>query len=104
MLNSVTGKVVAVLPMVSGTSAKGEWKKATIVIEYVDGNYTNHLALDNMKKADEFASLAVGTEIEVSYSVVSRENNGRWYTSANAVSWKVASQSAPASSKAPFLF
>lgn len=96
MLYEVTGKVIAVLPMVTGSSAKGEWKKATVVIEYPDGQYVNKLSLENMKNADKFASIPLMSEVTVKFSVQSRESNGRWFTSANAVSWDIKSETAPA--------
>lgn len=102
MLYEVTGKVIAVLPMVSGTSAKGEWKKATVVVEYPDGQYVNRLALENIKNAELFASIPVMTEVTVKFSVQSRESNGRWFTSANAVSWTAHEPAQPAPSATPF--
>lgn len=102
MLYEVKGKVIAILPMVTGSSAKGEWKKATVVIEYPDGQYVNRLALDNMKNADQFAAIPVMSEVTVKFSIQSRENNGRWYTSANAVSWNVQQPAQPASGGDPF--
>ena len=54
----ITGRIKTVLPLQQGTSQRGPWSKAIIVIEYQSGNYTNMLALENMAKADEFASLS----------------------------------------------
>lgn len=104
MLYEVTGKVIAVLPIVSGTSAKGEWKKATVVVEYPDGQYVNRLALENIKNAELFAAIPVMSEVTVKFSVQSRESNGRWYTSANAVSWDIKQEATatPANGSAPF--
>lgn len=102
MLYEVTGKVIAVLPIVTGSSAKGEWKKATVVIEYPDGQYVNKLSLENLKNADQFAAIPVMSEITVKFSIQSRESNGRWFTSANAVSWDIKQGAQPASGGAPF--
>lgn len=99
----IKGKVDAVLPMVSGTSANGEWKRQTVVIEYQDGSYTRKLALENAKKADEFAKLNVGDEgVFKCNTPTSREFNGRWYTSVTCWSWTIdAPQEAPAPVVAP---
>lgn len=93
MLFEIEGKVIAKLPIVSGVSAKGEWKKATVILEFMDGEYPSKLALENMKKADDFNNIAVGSNVKVKFSVSSRENNGRYYTGANCVSWEVLSSS-----------
>lgn len=92
----IKGKVIANLGVQSGTSKAGNvWKKATIVVEYGDGQYPKRVALDNMKQADEFGKLAVGTEGTFSLDVESREFNGRWFTSVNCWKWDVG-QNAPA--------
>lgn len=94
----IKGKVDAVLPMVSGTSANGEWKRQTVVIEFQDGSYTRKLAIENAKKADEFAKLNVGDEgVFKCNTPTSREYNGRWYTSVTCWSWTIDTpQEAPA--------
>lgn len=86
----IKGKVIANLGVQSGTSKAGNvWKKATIVVEYGDGQYPKRVALDNMKQADEFGKLAVGAEGTFSLNVESREFNGRWFTSVNCWKWDV---------------
>lgn len=94
----VKGKVIANLGVQSGTSKAGKsWKKATVVVEYGDGQYPKRLALDNMKQADEFAALPVGAEATFFFDVESREFNGRWFTSANCWKWEIAQAPAPQS-------
>ena len=86
----IKGKVYAVLPTQSGTSANGEWKRQTVVVEYQDGQYTSKVALDNTKKADEFAKVEVGIEYTFKCNTpTSREYNGRWYTSITCWGWDV---------------
>lgn len=86
----IKGKVVANLGVQIGTSKAGkEWAKATVVIEYGD-QYPKKIALDNMKNADSFGALAVGTEGTFNIEVESREFNGRWYTSVNCWKWETA--------------
>lgn len=88
----IKGKVVANLGVQKGTSKAGkEWVKATIVIEYGD-QYPKKIALDNMKNADSFGALAVGTEGTFYIEVESREFNGRWYTSVNCWKWETTQQ------------
>lgn len=91
----IKGHVVANLGVQKGTSKAGkEWSKATIVIE-TEGQYPKKIALDNMKNADSFGALAVGTEGTFHIEVESREFNNRWYTSANCWKWE-ATQQTPA--------
>lgn len=97
----IKGRVVANLGVQKGTSKAGnEWSKATVVVEYGD-QYPKKIALDNLKNAEEFAKLAVGTEGVFHIEVESREFNNRWYTSVNCWKWEVATltqqpQQAPA--------
>ena len=85
----IKGKVFKVLPLREGVSASGNaWKMQTIVVEYQDGQYTSKVALDNMKKADEFGKLNVGDEYVFKCNTpTSREYNDRWYTSINCWAW-----------------
>lgn len=90
----IKGKVKAVLPLKSGTSAKGEWKRQVVIVEYQDGQYTSTVALENAKKADEFGKLNVGDEVTFKCNTpTSREYNGNWYTSVNCWGWDVEGKS-----------
>lgn len=85
----IKGKVVYNLGIQGGVSKSGkEWKKASLIVE-IPSQYPKNVALDNMKRADEFASLGVGTEGTFQIEVESREYNGRWYTSVSCWDWKV---------------
>lgn len=86
---AVTGKVLDVLPEQSGTSATtgNEWKLQTFILELQDGQYTRKLAVEifgEQRIKDNF--MVIGGTYEVNFDLESRENNGRWYTSARA--WK----------------
>lgn len=104
----ITGRISKVLPLQQGTSARGPWSKATIVIEYQSGNYTNLLALENMGKAEEFAALPLGAEFKFWFDVTSREYQGKYYTQCTCFNWQSADATqasnpapAPAASPAP---
>lgn len=88
----ITGRIKTVLPLQSGTSQRGPWSKAIIVIEYQSGNYTNILALENMSKAAEFSALPVGAEFKFWFDPVSREHQGRYYTQCNCFNWQAVGQ------------
>lgn len=89
----ITGKIIAVLPTRSGTSAKGtQWSSQTSVIETHE-QYPKKVAFDVLgEKITEF-KLQVGEEVTVSFDINAREFNGKWFNSVNA--WKVVREQVP---------
>lgn len=85
----IQGKTIAVLPIESGTSAKGNtWQKRNFVIE-TPGQYPKKVCFQLFgDKVNDCPN--VGEEVKVSFDPESREYNGRWYTQLNA--WKVERQ------------
>lgn len=83
----ITGKIIAVLPTRSGTSARGtQWSSQTAVIETHE-QYPKRVAFDVFgDKITEF-NLQVGEEVTVSFDINAREYNGKWWNSVNA--WQV---------------
>lgn len=97
----IKGKVVANLGIQSGTSKAGKvWSKASIVIE-TEGNYPKKVVLENLKKAEEFSKIAVGSVGTFHVEIQSNEFNGRWYTSVSCWKWEIGA--APQTQSAPFL-
>lgn len=90
----ITGKIIAVLPTRSGTSARGtQWSSQTAVIETHE-QYPKRVAFDVLNgKIAEFY-LQVGEEVTVSFDINARESNGKWFNSINA--WHVVRQQVPA--------
>ena len=85
-----TGIVKLITPIETGSSAKGEWKKQTVVltqtVEKADkSTFTRELALEAFNKD---LQVQVGQEVEVDYTVSSREYKGRWFTNASMLSIK----------------
>lgn len=81
----ITGKIVNVLPTLSGQGRNGEWVKNSFVIEWQDGGYTQHLCLEvvGQEKWDKMKqSIAVGNTVQCKFSVSSREWNGKYFTTA----------------------
>lgn len=82
----LTGKVINVLQPLSGQSSKGSWMKNQFVIEWQDNGYTQKLCLEVMgedKWEKMKSSVVVGNDVNVRFSVSSREYQGRWFTSAS---------------------
>lgn len=83
------GKIIKVLPIVEGTSAKGEWKKISFVVEE-QGTQFPKKAFFEVFGEDKFKAmpLVVGEDVLVSFDVDAHEFNGRWYNTLRA--WRVA--------------
>lgn len=83
----LTGKIVNILPLITGNGKNGPWKKQEFILE------TNTQPQRRVcfslwgDKVDQF-KLNIGDEFEVSFDLESREYNGRWYTDVKA--WKIA--------------
>lgn len=82
----ITGKIIAVLPTKSGTSATSgnEWSLQTAVLETQD-QYPKKLAFDvfGADRITQF-NLQVGDIATVSFDVDAHEYNGRWFNSVRA--------------------
>jgi hypothetical protein len=81
------GTISQILPLQSGNSANGTWRKQEFILD-IPGQYKKQVCLyawgDNI---DNF-KLQEGEEVTASIDLESREYNGRWYT--NVKVWKVA--------------
>lgn len=83
----ITGKIIAVLPTRSGTSARGtQWSSQTAVIETHE-QYPKRVAFDVLgDKITEF-NLQVGEEVTVSFDIDARQYQDRWFNSIKA--WNI---------------
>lgn len=94
---NISGIVLNILPLQSGTSKAGnQWKKQDFILE-TGGQYPRKVCIclfgDNVAKFP----LQVGQSVTASVDIESREFNSRWYTDVRA--WNVVyndQQSAPA--------
>ena len=83
----IQGKLIMLLPLQSGTSAKGEWKKQDAILETIE-TYPKKVCISFWgDKADELQIVKEGAIIKVHFNIESREYNGKWYTDVRA--WKV---------------
>lgn len=83
IMAQISGKVIAVMPVISGENERGEWFRGGMVIETLDSPSTK-LALSTFgkRRIDQIQQLNLGEVVVVSYSVESREYMGKWYTEA----------------------
>ena len=92
------GSVFKVLPVVKGTSARGEWVKQDVVFE-LPGEFSRKACVSFWgDKAEDAAKLREGEELNISVNIESREFNSRWFTELRA--WKI-SRKTEAVSAAP---
>ena len=78
------GKVIAIGQVQTGTSPKGEWNKVDFVIETSD-QYPKKINFTLFAGAGkQLFTPKVGADVEVSFSIESREYNGKWFSNINA--------------------
>lgn len=86
------GTVVSVLPVVKGTSARGEWMKQEVIFDQ-PGEFNRKVCVGFWgDKAQEAGTLRPGEVVAVSANVESREYNGRWFTEVRA--WRIVRKAA----------
>ena len=85
----VKGKINQILEVSTGVSKAGkEWKKREFVIETADDQFPKQVCFTLFNdKISLVEGLAAGEDVNVSFSVESREFNGRWYHNINA--WRI---------------
>ena len=81
-------KLVQLLPLQSGEGKNGPWKKQDIILE-TDGQYPKKVCISIWGDKINANQLQLGSQLNVSFDIESREYNGRWYTDVKA--WKIES-------------
>lgn len=81
---NIKGKVVSVLPVQSGEGKNGKWSKSPYVIE-IPGDYPKKVCVTIW--GDKLPVLTLGSEVDCSIEVESKEFNSKWYTEVKC--WKV---------------
>jgi len=87
----LTGKIIKILPLQTGTGKNGTWKKQEFVVETITQIARKVCFSLWGDKIDQF-NLQEGEDAEVSFDLESREYNNRWYTEAKA--WKIVKKGA----------
>lgn len=80
----ITGRIIQTLPERSGTSARGEWKVQSFVIETRD-QYPRKMVFDvfGAERLQRF-NIKSGDEVTVFFDIDAHEYQGRWYNSIRA--------------------
>ena len=82
----LTAKLVQLLPLQTGTGKNGKWKKQEEIVE-PEGQYPKKVCISIWGDKINEDLLKVGSQLNFSFDVESREYNGRWYTDVKA--WKI---------------
>ena len=82
----ITAKIIQLLPLQTGTGKNGEWKKQDVIVE-TEGQYPKKICLSVWGDKIKEEILQVGSNLQFSLEIESREYNGKWYTDVKA--WKV---------------
>ncbi len=90
------GKVIAVLPERSGTSARGEWKSQEYVIDITGSQYPRHFVF-TVFGADRIQrfNIQMGQEVLVAFDIDAHEWNGRWFNDIRAYDVRPAAATQP---------
>ena len=80
----ITGKIIHVLPERSGTSARGEWKTQSFVVETRD-QYHRKMVFDvfGAERLQRF-NIKSGDEVTVFFDIDAHEYQGRWFNNIRA--------------------
>ena len=78
----INGTIIALLPLQTGQGKNGEWKKQEFIIE-TSGQYQKKVCVTAWGKTVDYVP-TIGTEVNVSFDIESREYNGRYYTEVKA--------------------
>ena len=85
MALELVGKLIKVLPEVSGQSQKGPWSKQEFVLETLDASYPKKVCMTAWgDKVNDLKQYAEGDTLKATFSAESREYNERWYTELRA--------------------
>ena len=85
MALEIVGKLIKILPEVSGQSQKGPWSKQEFVLETLEAQYPKKVCLTAWgDKVADLKSFTLDDTIKATFSAESREYNERWYTELRA--------------------
>ncbi|MDR0559056.1 MAG: DUF3127 domain-containing protein [Prevotellaceae bacterium] len=87
MALEVTGRLIQLLDLQSGTSARGDWKKQDFILE-TDEQYPRKISISLWgDRVNDIRAFSMGDLITVGITLESREFNGKWYTDVR--SWRI---------------
>ena len=82
----LTATLTQLLPLQTGESKNGTWKKQDIIIT-TDGQYPKKICVSIWGDKINESQLQIGNVLTIFYELESREYNNKWYTDIKA--WKI---------------
>ncbi|MBB1127028.1 DUF3127 domain-containing protein [Thiospirillum jenense] len=80
----ITGKIIEILPLKSGTSVRGnQWRCQEYILE-TTGDYPKKICVTVWGDRIDAFSLQMAQQVAIEIELESREYNGRWYTTVRA--------------------
>ncbi len=84
---TLEGRIVTILGLQEGVSARGPWRKQEFVLE-TNEQYPKKVCICCWnEKIDELKNYQVNDSLKVGVNIESREFNNRWYTDVKA--WRI---------------
>ena len=83
---NIIGKLIDLLPLQTGISKNGQWRKQDIIVE-TSGQYPKKICISIWGDKIDEKQLVIGNNLDISFELESREYNGKWYTDVKA--WKI---------------
>ncbi len=87
----IVGRLIQLLPPVTGEGKNGAWKKQSFVIE-IQSDYPKKICFVTWGDKVDLNSMTESDTLKVYFEPESREYNGNWYTDLRA--WKIEIMSA----------
>lgn len=82
----ITGKIIQISPVQTGTGKNGEWKKREILLE-TPGTYPKKVNVQVWGDKIDLSAFPVGSSVTMDIDIESKEFNGRWYTEVKT--WRI---------------
>lgn len=82
----LTAKLLNILPLQTGTSKNGPWKKQDMIVE-MDGKIPTKLCVSIWGEKIDMNQFKTGNQLKIDFEVESREYNNKWYSEVKA--WKI---------------
>ena len=82
----IKAKLIKKLPVLTGKSKNGEWKKQDIIVETIE-RYSKSICISVWGEKIEDELLKEGEILDISINIESREYNEKWYTEVKV--WRI---------------
>jgi hypothetical protein len=79
----LTAKITQLLPLQTGMSKNGQWRKQDVIVE-TDSQYPKNICVSIWGDKINETQLQVGNSLTISFELESREYNNKWYTDVKA--------------------